>query len=156
LLAVDAKSSLGGDERAGGLLKSIAALQIEIEKAAAVFVSCTESAHGQAASIIQPRLQTLLSESGVAVTENPEDASHVLSVESMVCDARHDEHFHYANACIKAVLTNVRTGKNEMTIAVEGKKEGGLSEYDAGERALRSAAAELWSKIKDKIKEISL
>jgi hypothetical protein len=156
LLAVDAKSSLGGDERAGGLLKSIAALQIEIEKAAIVFVSGTESVQEQATNIIMPRLQTMLSENNVTVTENQEEASHVLNVESRVCNARHDEHFHYANACIKVVLTNVRTGKNEITITVNGRKEGGLSEQDAGERAFKSAAAELWSKIKDKIMEINL
>jgi hypothetical protein len=158
LLVVDSKGSLGpsNDERADVLLKGIAALQIEIEKAAIVFVSGTESVQEQATNVIMPRLQTMLSENGVSVTEKQEEASHVLNVESRVCNARHDEHFHYANACIKVVLTNVRTGKNEITITVNGRKEGGLNEQDAGERAFKSAAAELWSKIKDKIMEISL
>jgi hypothetical protein len=158
LLVVDSKGSLGpsNDERADVLLKGIAALQIEIEKAAIVFVSGTESIQNQSTNIIMPRLQTMLSENNVTVTENQEEASHVLNVESRVCNARHDEHFHYANACIKVVLTNVKTGKNEMTITVNGKKEGGLNEQDAGERAFKSAAAELWSKIKDKIMEINL
>jgi hypothetical protein len=154
LLAVDAKSIQGSDERASELLKSIAALQIEIEKAAAVFVAGTESIHEQATNIIIPRLQTLLSESNVIVTEKQEEASHILNIESRICNARSDEHFHYANACVKVVLTNARTGKNEFTINVSGRKEGGLNERDAGERAFRSAAGELWSKIKDKIKEI--
>jgi hypothetical protein len=156
LAIVDSKSELGSDERASELLKSIAALQIDIEKAAIIFVAGTESVQERATNIIMPRLQTLLFESNVAITENQEEANYVLNVESRVCDARHDEHFHYASACIKAVLTNVRTGKNEITITVNGKKEGGLNEQDAGERAFKSATAELWSKIKDKIMEISL
>jgi hypothetical protein len=158
LLVVDSKGSLGRshDERADVLLKGIAALQIDMEKAAIVFVAGTESVQEQATNIIMPRLQTMLSENGVSVTEKQEEASHVLNVEARVCNARHDEHFHYANACIKVVLTNVRTRKNEITITVNGRKEGGLSEQDTGERAFRSAAAELWSKIKDKIMEISL
>ncbi|GBU23654.1 hypothetical protein R83H12_00270 [Fibrobacteria bacterium R8-3-H12] len=156
LLAVDAKSNLGGDERSGELLKEIAALQIELERAASVFVSGTESVEGQATNIIMPRLQTMLSESNVTVTEKQEEASHILSIDAKVCDARQDEHFHYASACIKAVLANVRTGKNELTITVNGRKEGGLNGRDAGERAFRSAFPELWSKIKDKIMEINL
>jgi hypothetical protein len=149
LLAVDAKSSFGGDERANKLLKDIAALQIELEKGTAVFVAGTDI-------IIIPRLQTMLSESNVTVTEKQEEASHILSIDAMVCNAKSDEHFHYASACIKAVLTNARTGKNELTITVNGRKEGGLNEQDAGERAFKSAFPELWSKIKDKIMEINL
>jgi hypothetical protein len=154
LLAVDARSIHGSDERAGGLLKSIAALQMEIEKAAAVFVAGTESIQEQATNIIIPRLQTLLSESNITVTERQEEASHILNIESRVCNAMSDEHFHYASACVKAVLTNARTGKNEITITVNGRKEGGLNERDADERAFRSAAGELWDKIRDKTKEI--
>jgi len=149
LLAVDAKSSLGGGEQANKLLKDIAALQIELEKGTTVFVAGTDI-------IIIPRLQTMLSESNVTVTEKREEASHILSIDAMVCNAKSDEHFHYASACIKAVLTNARTGKNELTITVNGRKEGGLNEQDAGERAFKSAFPELWSKIKDKIMEINL
>jgi len=149
LLAVDAKSSLGGDERANKLLKDIAALQIELEKGTTVFVAGTDI-------IIIPRIQTMLSESNVTVTEKREEASHILSIDAMICNAKSDEHFHYASACIKVVLTNVKTGKNELTITVNGRKEGGLNEQDAGERAFKSAFPELWSKIKDKIMEINL
>jgi len=156
LLAVDAKSGFGGTEQANKLLKDIAALQIELEKGTTVFVTGTESIQEQATNIIIPRLQTMLSESNVTVTEKQEEASHILSIESRVCNAKSDEHFHYASACIKAVFTNVKTGKNELTITVNGRKEGGLNEYDAGERAFKSAFPELWSKIKDKIMEIIL
>jgi len=145
LLAVDGHSY---DEQANELLKSIAALQIELEKAAVVFVTGTES--------IIPRLQTLISESKVTVTEKEGEASYILNIDANICNARHDEHFHYANGCIKVVLTNVRTGANEITITVNGRKEGGLNENDAGERAFKSATAEVWEKIKDKIKEMSL
>ncbi|MCL1966526.1 MAG: hypothetical protein FWF67_01445 [Fibromonadales bacterium] len=156
LLAVDAKSNLSGSEQASKLLKDIAALQIELEKGTAVFVTGTESIQEQATNIIIPKLQTMLSENKVTVTEKQEEASHILSIETRVCNARADEHFHYASACIKAVLTNVKTGKNELTITVNGRKEGGLNEQDAGERAFKSAFPELWSKIKDKIMEINL
>jgi len=156
LLAVDAKSGLGGDERTNKLLKDIATLQIELEKGTTVFVTGTESIQEQTTNIIIPKLQTMLSESNVTVTEKQEEASHILSIESRVCNPRADEHFHYASACIKAILTNARTGKNELTITVNGRKEGGLNAQDAGERAFKSAFPELWSKIKDKIMEINL
>jgi len=154
LLAIDAKDGFGSsyDEQAGEVLKSIAALQIELEKAAVVFVTGTESIHG----IVIPRLQTLISESKITVTEKEGEASYILKIDANVCNTRHDEHFHYANGCIKVVLTNVRTGANEITITVNGRKEGGLDEHSAGERAFKSAVAEVWEKIKDKIKEISL
>jgi hypothetical protein len=57
---------------------------------------------------------------------------------------------------VKVTFANVRTGKNEIAITVNGRKEGGLDERNAGERAFKSAAAEVWTKIKDKIMEISL
>jgi len=154
LLVVDTKNGFGSsyDEQAGEVLKSIAALQIELEKAAVVFVTGTESIQG----IVIPRLQTLISESKVTVTEKEGEASYILNIDAKVCNPRQDEHFHYANGCIKVVLTNVRTGTNEITITVNGRKEGGLNEYNAGERAFKSATAEVWEKIKDKIKEISL
>jgi len=129
--------------------------RMEIESMT-VFVGGTENIQEQATNIIIPRLQTMLSESKVTVTEKQEEASHILSIESRVCNPRSDEHFHYASACIKAVLTNAKTGRNELTITVNGRKEGGLNEYDAGERAFKSAFPELWSKIKDKIMEIIL
>jgi len=155
LLAVDSKSNLGGNEQANKLLKDIAALQIELEKGTTVFVGGTESIQEQATNIIIPKLQTMLSENNVTVTEKQEEASHILSIESRVCNPKADEHFHYASACIKAVLTNAKTGRNELTITVNGRKEGGLNEQDAGERAFKSALPELWSKIKDKIMEIN-
>jgi len=154
LLVVDAKNGFGFsyDEQAGEVLRSIAALQIELEKAAVVFVTGTESIQG----IVIPRLQTFISESKVTVTEKEGEASYVLNIDAKVCNTRNDEHFHYANACIKVVLTNVKTGANEITITVNGRKEGGLNENDAGERAFKSAVVEVWEKIKDKIMEMSL
>jgi len=122
----------------------------------AVFVTGTESIQNQATEIIIPRLQTMLSENNIKVTEKQEEASHVLSIDAKVCNPRSDENFHYASACVKVTFANVETGKNEITITVNGRKEGALNEYKAGERAFRSAAAEVWAKIKDKILEIVL
>jgi len=56
------------------------------------------------ALIIIPKLQTMLSENNVTVTEKQEEASHILSIETRVCNARADEHFHYASACIKLAV----------------------------------------------------
>jgi len=153
LLVIDGHSY---DEQVNELLKSIAALQIELEKAAVVFVTGTESIQERATNIIIPKLQTLLSESKVTVTEKEAEAGYILNIDAKACNLRQDEHFHYASACIKVVLTNVKTGANEITINVNGRKEGGLDEYNAGERAFKFAVTEVWEKIKDKIKEISL
>jgi len=122
----------------------------------AVFVTGTESIQNQATEIIIPKLQTMLSENNIKVAEKQEDASHVLSIDAKVCNPKSDEHFHYASACVKVIFTNAETGKNEITITVNGRKEGALNEYNAGERAFRSAAAEVWAKIKDKILEVVL
>ncbi len=122
----------------------------------AVFVTGTENIQNQATEIIIPKLQTMLSENNIKVTEKQEEASHVLNIDAKVCNPRSDEHFHYASACVKVIFTNAEAGKNEITITVNGRKEGALNEYNAGERAFRSAAAEVWAKIKDKILEVCL
>jgi len=122
----------------------------------AVFVTGTESIQNQATEIIIPKLQTMLSENNIKIAEKQEEASHILSIDAKVCNPRSDENFHYASACVKVIFTNAETGKNEITITVNGRKEGALTEYNAGERAFRSAAAEIWAKIKDKILEVVL
>jgi len=143
-------------EQISELLKEIAAMQIELERSALVFVTGTESIQDQAIEIIIPKLQTMLSENNIKVAEKQEEASHILSIDAKVCNTRSDEHFRYASACVKVTFTNAKTGKNEITITVNGRKEGALNEYNAGERAFRSAAAEVWTKIKDKILEVCL
>jgi hypothetical protein len=158
LLAVDVKSDSERiqEEQINELLREITALRIELESGVFVFVAGTESIQNKAIEIIIPRIQTMLSENNIAVAEKQEGASHILNIDAKVCNPRSDEHFYYANACVKVTLTNVKTGKNEITITVNGRKEGGLDEYNAGERAFKSVASEVWAKIKDKIMEISL
>jgi hypothetical protein len=158
LLAVDIKSDSERiqEEQISELLKEIAAMKIELESGALVFIAGSESIQNQATEIIVPRIQTMLSENNIKITEKQEEASHILSIDAKVCNPKSDEHFHYASACVKVTFANVRTGKNEIAITVNGRKEGGLDERNAGERAFKSAAAEVWTKIKDKIMEISL
>jgi len=143
-------------EQISELLKEIAAMQIELERGALVFVTGTESIQNQAIEIIIPKLQTMLSENNIKVAKKQEEASHILNIDAKVCNPRSDEHFRYASACVNVTFTNVKTGKNEITITVNGRKEGALNEYNAGERAFRSAATEVWAKIKDKILEVCL
>jgi hypothetical protein len=129
---------------------------LELESSVFVFVTGSENIQNKATEIIIPGIQTMLSENNITVAEKQEGASHVLNIDAKVCNAKSDERFYYANACVKVTLTNVRTGKNDITITVNGRKEGALNEYNAGEKAFKSATVEVWTKIKSKIMEISL
>jgi len=158
LIIVDAQNNtkLSQGERINELLNEIAKVQAKTEDAKLVFVTGTESIQNQATEIIIPRLQTMLSENNITITENENEAGFVLRIDAKVCNPRSDEHFHYASTCVKVTFTNAKTGKNEITITVNGRKEGALNEYNAGERAFKSAAVEVWAKIKDKILEVCL
>jgi hypothetical protein len=119
-----------------------------------VFVTGAEIIQDNTSSdIIISGLQTILSDNNITITENEKEASFVLKIEGKICNWREDGYFHYANACVKAALINVKTGKNEVLITVNGKKEGGLTAQGAGELAFKSVVSEVWAKIKDKMLE---
>ena len=148
LLIVDAtngtKRSQG--ERVNELLNEIATVQAG--DAMLVFVTGTD--------IIVSGLQTILSENNITVTENEKEAGYVLKIDGKVCNPIADGHFYFATACVKVTLANARTGKNEVLLTVNGRKEGGLSAEKAEEKAFKSAVPEVWGKLKDKILKESL
>lgn len=148
LLAVDIKGGLerSQNEFVNELLKKITALQIEIERPTQIFIATTENT----SDIVVSEIQTRLSENNVMVTNNREEANLILEINARICDSRSDGRFHFASACVRAVLTNVRTGRNELTITVNGQREGHLNAYDAGNLAFRTVAPDVWAKISEK------
>lgn len=154
LLTVDAKTGVARSqsERANELLKEIATIKAEAtvvrEK---VFVTGTESILHKKADIIVPGLQAILHDNDIKMTENQKEAGYILKVDANVCNLRSNSDFHYANACVKVVLTNAKTDVNEITTSITGPKEGGLSAENAGEKALRSAVLDVWNKVKAQI-----
>ncbi|MCL1947819.1 MAG: hypothetical protein FWF51_11835, partial [Chitinivibrionia bacterium] len=158
LITVDTQNGLkrSQGERANELLKEIAVIRAEIQAqdVKIVFVTGAEIIQDNISSdIIISGLQTLISDNNITITENEKEASFVLKIEGKICNWREDGYFHYANACVKAALINVKTGKNEVLITVNGKKEGGLTAQAAGELAFKSVVSEVWAKIKDKMLE---
>ena len=157
LITVDTQNGLkrSQGERANVLLKEIAVIRTEIQTqdVMTVFVGGAEIIQNQSSNIIVSGLQTILSENNITITENEREANFILKIDAKICNWREDGYFHYANACVKAALTNVKTGKNETLITVNGKKEGGLTAQAAGEEAFKSAVLEVWTKIKDKMLE---
>jgi hypothetical protein len=158
LLAVDAKTGIehSQGERANELLKEIAIVQadaaVRIAKdAMVVFVAGTESILQKKANIIVPGLQAILYDNDVRTTENQEESGYILKIDANVCNLRADNNFHYANACVKVVLTNAKTNINEVVTSIIGTKEGGLSAENAGEKAFRSAVLDVWAKVKAQI-----
>jgi len=154
LLTVDAKTGIehSQNERANELLKEIATIKAEVAVARGkVFVTGTESILHKKADIIIPGLQAILHDNDVRITENQKEAGYILKIDANVCNLRSNSDFHYANACVKVVLTNAKTYVNEITTSITGPKEGGLNAENAGEKALRSAVLEVWNKVKAQI-----
>jgi len=116
-----------------------------------VFVTGTESILKTKSDIIMSGLQAILNDNEVRMTENKKEAGYILKIEASVCNLRSNNNFHYANACVKVVLTNAKTNAIEVVASITGPKEGGLSAENAGEKAFRSAVPDVWSKVKDKI-----
>jgi hypothetical protein len=159
LLAVDAQTGLerSQGERTNELLKEIAIVQADVaarvaKDAMVVFVAGTESILHKKADIIAPGLQATLYNNDVKTTENQEEADYILKIDANVCNLRADNNFHYANACVKVILTNTKTNINEVATSIMGPKEGGLSAENAGEKAFRSAVLDVWAKVKAQIK----
>ncbi len=152
LIIVDSQN---GTERSQGerineLLNEIATTQIKAKtKAKAKFEAMPVFITGT--DIIVSDLRAILSENDVAVAENRNKAGYILEIDAKVCNLRANKNFHYANACVNVILTNTKTKANEITASITGPKEGGLSVENAGEKAFRSAASEVWASVKDKI-----
>jgi len=163
LLTVDAKNGLerSQSERASELLKEIATVKAEaatgsmkvigVKDAVVVLVTGTEKILHRKADIIVPGLQTILYDNEVRMTEKSEEANYILKIDASVCNLRSNNNLHYANACVKIVLTNAKANIDEITTSITGPKEGGLNAENAGEKAFRSAALDVWAKVKDKI-----
>ena len=146
LLIVDAKTGLerSQNERANELLKEIAAVKAGAAVSAkAFFVAGTD--------IIVPGLQAILHDNGIRITENQKEADYILKIDANVCNIRSNNSIHYANACVKVILTNAKTNVNEVVASITGPKEGGSSAENVGEKALRSAALDVWAKVKTQI-----
>jgi hypothetical protein len=150
LIAVDVKNGLkrSQGERVNELLKEIASVltQIEASDVVSVFLDGEEK-------IVISGLQTILSQNDIIITENKEEASLILKIEANLCNQTSDGSFHFAYACVKTILQNVKTGRNELTVNITGQKQGGLSAEKAGEKALRLVVPDVWAKVKDKVLE---
>jgi hypothetical protein len=137
------------DEKAPTLFKQISNASGGAQRV--VFVTGTESISQKKSDIIVPGLQTLLNDNDVRMTENQKEAGYILKIDATVCNIRQNNNFHYANACVKVVLTNAKTNAIEAVASITGPKEGALSAENAGEKAFRSAVPDIWAKVKDKI-----
>jgi hypothetical protein len=135
------------------LLKEMAVIKAEIDAAntAGVFVIGVQGMQSDAADIIVSALQTLVSENNVIVANDEKYARFVLKIDARICNQTDDGHLYFASACVKAVLTDVKTGRNEITANITGRKEGALSAQKVEEKAFKAAAADVWAKIKDKV-----
>ena len=150
LVIVDTQNGIkrSQGERINKLLNDIAVFLTEIKASDVVmlFIDGTQN-------IVVSGLQTILSENNVIITENKEEASLILRIEAETCNEISDGNFHFAYACVRIVLANTKTGRNELTINFTGQKQGALNARNAGERALRSVVPDVWARIKDKIFE---
>jgi hypothetical protein len=155
LIAVDTQNGIkrSQSERINKLLNDIAVIQAETKAKAEdviVFVKSVEFINNKSPDIIISRLQTILSQNNVTITEDEKEATYILKIDAKVCDLRSDGRFHYANACVKVTLTNVNTGRNEITANVTGRKGGGLSVEKAEEDVFKLVVPDIWEKIKEK------
>lgn len=148
LIAVDTQNGLARSqgERINKVLNEIMDVQAKTKaKADEMVVLIVGNS-----DIIVSGLQAILSENDVAITENEYEAVYVLKIDARICNQRFDGRFHYVNACVKASLVNVETGKNEAVINSDGEKGSGININKAAEDALNLAASDVWEKIKEK------
>jgi hypothetical protein len=154
LLTIDSENGFerSQTERANEMFKEItvARAEIEVKDIIVVFVTGTESMQNKKTDFVISGLQTIFTDNNIRVTENQKEATHILKTESKLCNQRSDGNFKFTNACVRVILTNTKTNKNELTISVTGPKEGGLTVENAGEKAFRAAASDVWTKVKEK------
>lgn len=150
LITVDTQNGIARSksELINELLKEITTVKAEIEAkdVVKVFLEGKED-------IIILGLQTILSENDVVVAENKIEASHILKIDANVCNSKTDGYFYYAYACVKVTLSNVRTGINEITATVNGKKAGGLDTEEASKESFKVVVPEVWEKVRGKVLE---
>jgi hypothetical protein len=163
LLTVDTKTGIerSQSEHANKLFKEITTViadaavvnaeVVEAKNIAIVFVTGMESIRRRKLNIIVSSLQAILNAHDVRITENQYEADYIIKIDANACNLRANNNFHYANACVKMVLTNAKTNINEVVTSITGPKEGGFSVQNAGEKAFNSAVPDVWAKIKDKI-----
>jgi len=153
LLAVDSENGLarGQGDRANELLKRIAAAQVDAESIMPVFVTGTETILGGSVEIIVPGLQSLLNENDCRIAESRNDAGYILKIEARAQNAKFDGYFYHSESSVKITLTNVKTGKAEITTTIAGPKEGGTDARGAGEEAFRAVVPEIWKAVKGKV-----
>ena len=159
LIAVDGQKGLeqAQNDRVTALLKEIEALSVDVEDAARVYVTGTETILGESASIIIPALKGILNDNGCRIVESEGEAGYVLKIEAKACqvDPPKTSKFYFCTPCVDVTLTsvNVKTGKGkiEVTANLTGKnglqKKQGNTASEAGEAAFKVAAPEVWKKV---------
>lgn len=155
LIATDNENGLerAQGERTNALLKRIAAARVESESIMMVFVTGTETILTSKSDIVVSGLRAILNENNVRVAENRDEAGYILDIEAKIFDAQHDGRFFHSGSSVRVTLTNVKTGKNEVTTTVTGPKESGRDAHKAAENAFLAVVPEIWGKIKGRIME---
>jgi hypothetical protein len=154
LIATDSDNGaeLGQGDRANRLLKTIAAAQITAEDIMPVFVTGKETILNAPADIIVPGLQTLLNDNDCRIAESEKGAGYILKIEARACNAQYDKRFYHSESCVKITLTNVKTGKVEVSVAnLTGPKKSGKDAHEAAEAAFREVVPKIWEKVSGKI-----
>ena len=153
LIAVDPEKGAERAQgaRANGLLKRIAAAQVEAENIMPVFVTVTETISDTPTDIIVSGLQSLLNESGCRIADNQDEAGYILKIDAQTRNAKFDGYFYHSESSVKVVLTNALTGKAEVTTTISGPKEGGTDARSAGEEAFKSVVPKIWKAVKGKL-----
>ena len=142
----------GQGDRANRLLKTIAAAQIAAEDIMPVFVTGKETILNSPADIIVPGLQSVLNDNDCRLAASEKEAGYILKIEARACNAQYDKRFYHSESCVKITLTNVKTGKVEVTVAnLTGPKKSGNDAHEAAEAAFREVVPKIWEKVSGKI-----
>jgi len=151
LSAVDYKGDLKRLlDRGAALLRDIAAFETQLQDSAPVYINGLEQIKGSTAEILVPALQSKFSENGCRVVDTRGEAGYVLTVEVKDCNQTKDANFYYCNACVKADLFNVKTGKSEAKLNFSSAKAGWTNDQRACEKAFEDAAKQLWKEVSEK------
>jgi hypothetical protein len=151
LTAVDHKDATTAQlmNKGAALLKEVSAFEIKLREAGTVYVTGRESIDGQSVNRLIPAFQSKLSENKCRVTDNPDDAGFIMTIDVKDCNATSSGKFQYCNACVNVDITT-NSGKSEAKINFTGPKVGWTTIDKACEKAFDDAVSELWKRVQEK------
>jgi hypothetical protein len=134
------------------LRRQISAAQAEAQESISFYIESAETIDNANVDIVTSKIKSAISKNGYRTADRPKDAAYRFWIEVMSCNVAVSGNRTFCYACVKAEVTNIKTGKSEGHVNFTGPKTGWMDRETACIKAFENAADELWDKIKTDIK----